>query len=47
MFKGTITIRAKNASSAMGKFFEWLKQQEVFDHMWALEISMHETQFIE
>jgi hypothetical protein len=40
LFKGRIHISADKPSEAMGKFFDWLKTQEVWNHMWRLKIDM-------
>jgi hypothetical protein len=39
-FRGKIVVFADSVSEAQTKFFDWLKKQPTYEHMWKLEISI-------
>ena len=45
--KTRVIVRAENLVEAQDKFFEWLKKQAVYSHMWCLNMEMSEVQYIE
>ena len=44
LFQGSIAIQAKSLHEAQDKFFAWLREQEVYKHMWRLEIEIEELE---
>lgn len=42
LFKGEIVILAERISEAQDKFFSWLKKQQVYQHMWNLNMQITE-----
>ena len=46
MFKGTKVIVAKYAHQAQTIFFDWLKEQDVYRHLWNLELSIVESKIM-
>lgn len=40
--KGELVIRASRPSEASTKFFDWLKEQPLYEHMWNLNMSIRE-----
>jgi hypothetical protein len=36
--------KAKSSPDAMSKFFEWLKQQAVWSHLWSIEIKIEQIE---
>lgn len=40
--KGEIIIRASRPSEAQTKFFDWLKEQTLYEHMWSLRMGIRE-----
>jgi hypothetical protein len=47
IFKGELCIDAEFHEEAMGKFFEWLKKQPVWSHLWRVNISLREVERLE
>lgn len=43
-FQGKIIVEAENLVQAKDKFFEWLKKQPVYQHMWNLSISIEKIE---
>ena len=41
-FEGKKVIKAERINQAQDIFFEWLMQQSVYQHMWALEMQIEE-----
>jgi hypothetical protein len=42
LFQGKRVIKAERISQAQDIFFEWLMQQSVYQHMWALKMQIEE-----
>jgi hypothetical protein len=42
LFKGQVHISAVSIGEAQGKFFDWLKKQSVYPHMWNLSVNFEE-----
>lgn len=43
-FAGKVAIQAENLVDAQNKFFDWLKKQPVYSHMWGLEFNIELVQ---
>ncbi len=41
-FEGKKVIKAERINQAQDIFFEWLMQQSVYQHMWALKMQIEE-----
>lgn len=41
-----VIVRAETLVQAQDKFFEWLRRQPVYRHMWAMSMEMVEVDFI-
>lgn len=41
-----VIVRAETMVQAQDKFFEWLRRQPVYQHMWAMSMEMTEVDFI-
>lgn len=46
MSNAEVIVRAENPVQAQDKFFEWLRRQPVYRHMWAMSMEMMEVDFI-
>lgn len=44
MFSGKLAINADNLVPAQDKFFAWLKEQEVYNHMWEINIKFEQLE---
>lgn len=44
LFQGSIFIQAKSISEAQDKFFDWLRLQPVYSHMWRISIKFEEIE---
>jgi hypothetical protein len=44
LFKGELFTKAKSSSEAMSKVFDWLKTQDSWVHLWAVEINIEEVE---
>jgi len=42
LFKGQVHISAVSVGEAQDKFFDWLKKQSVYPHMWNLSVNLEE-----
>lgn len=42
VFKGHIHVKAVTVSDAQDKFFNWVRQQPTYPHLWDLTFSMQE-----
>jgi len=42
LFKGQVHISASSIGEAQDKFFEWLKKQSVYPHMWNMYVDFTE-----
>lgn len=40
--KGTVVVNAESISEAQDKFWGWLREQPVYQHMWNLTFSIEE-----
>jgi hypothetical protein len=38
--KGTVVVTANSISEAQDKFWDWLREQPVYQHMWNLTFSI-------
>lgn len=43
VWQGKILIQAADLAQAQDKFFAWLKTQEVYPHMWRLNLEIQEV----
>jgi hypothetical protein len=43
---GEVVIEAKNISEAQDKFFVWLKDKPLYQHMWKLNVEFREVEEI-
>jgi hypothetical protein len=43
LFAGEVFTEKSSSSKAMQEFFEWLKEQTVWDHLWSIQISIEEV----
>lgn len=43
---GTITVQAKSVIEAQDKFWDWLRKQPIYAHLWRLSFSIEESQLI-
>ncbi|WP_461533467.1 hypothetical protein [Sinomicrobium sp.] len=43
---GEVVIEAKNISEAQDKFFVWLKDKPLYQHMWRLNVEFREVEGI-
>jgi len=41
-----VIVRAESLVQAQDKFFEWMRRQPVYRHMWAMSMEIMETDFI-
>jgi hypothetical protein len=42
IFKGTLHVKASTISEAQDKFFEWLREQATYPHLWQLTFKFTE-----
>jgi len=42
IFKGQVHISAVSVGEAQDKFFDWLKKQAVYPHMWNIYVNLEE-----
>ena len=42
LFKGQVHVSAVSVGEAQDKFFDWLKKQAVYPHMWNLSVNFEE-----
>ena len=42
--KGRICLEGHNAVDAQDKFFDWLKEQPLYSHMWQLSVQFEEIE---
>jgi hypothetical protein len=42
LFKGQVHISAVSVGEAQDKFFDWLKKQAVYPHMWNISVNLEE-----
>jgi len=42
LFKGQVHISAVSVGEAHDKFFDWLKKQAVYPHLWNLSVNLEE-----
>lgn len=42
LFRGTLHVKASTVSEAQDKFFEWLKEQPSYPHLWQLTFELTE-----
>ena len=40
--KGTVVVKANTVAEAQNKFWQWLQQRPVFEHMWNLTFQFSE-----
>jgi len=40
LFKGELFTEASNSPEAMSKFFQWIQQQDVWNHLWSLRVEV-------
>ena len=44
LFQGEVFTRKNSAQEAMDVFWEWLKEQSVWMHLWSIEINIEEVE---
>jgi hypothetical protein len=44
--KGTVVIIAKSIPEAQDKFWDWLREKPVYQHMWNLTFSIEEGELV-
>ena len=44
IFQGEVFTKANKSSEAMEQFFEWLKEQATWIHLWEIHISIEEIE---
>lgn len=42
LFKGQVHVSAVSVGEAQDKFFDWLKKQAVYPHMWNISVNWEE-----
>lgn len=42
LWEGEVIIEAKTLDEAQNKFFEWLKKEPVYSHMWRLNVTLED-----
>jgi hypothetical protein len=42
LFKGQVHVSAVSVGEAQDKFFDWLKKQAVYPHMWNISVNLEE-----
>jgi len=42
LFKGQVHVSAVSVGEAQDKFFDWLKKQAVYPHMWNISVNFEE-----
>ena len=42
---GTIIVRANKLPEAQDKFYEWLREQHFYPHMWELDLHIKEADY--
>ena len=47
IFSGEICIEAEGLVEAQDKFFDWVKKQKTYQHMWRLSFRAREVKFAE
>ena len=45
-FRGKISIPADNLVMAQDKFIDWLKRQDVYQHLWRLSFEVEEIDLL-
>jgi hypothetical protein len=45
IFSGELFTKSESPSKAMDVFFEWLKEQSVWTHLWRINIEIEEIKF--
>lgn len=43
---GTIAVQARSVLEAQDKFWDWLREQSIYAHLWRLSFSIEESQLI-
>ena len=43
-FKGEVFTKNNSPSDAMSDFFDWLKEQAVWLHLWKIEVTIEEIE---
>ena len=43
LFSGEVCIEAKGLVEAQDKFFDWVKKQQTYQHMWGLSFRAREV----
>jgi len=43
-FKGEVFTKNNSSSEAMSDFFDWLKEQAVWLHLWKIEVTIEEIE---
>ena len=44
LFKGEVFTKKNSSSEAMAEFFEWVKQQSAWNHLWCIQINIEELE---
>jgi len=44
LFQGEVFTKKNSSPEAMQEFFEWLKEQSVWTHLWSIQISIEEVE---
>ena len=47
IFSGEVCIEAKGLVEAQDKFFDWVKKQQTYQHMWQLSFKAREVKLAE
>lgn len=44
LFQGEVFTKKNSSPEAMQEFFEWLKEQSVWTHLWCIQINIEEVE---
>ena len=44
--KGTVVLTAESIKEAQDKFWNWLREQPIYQHMWRLTFSIEEGEIV-
>jgi hypothetical protein len=43
-FKGEVFTKKNSSPEAMAEFFDWLKEQAVWTHLWCIQVNIEEVE---
>lgn len=46
LFRGEVFTKQESAPEAMADFFDWLKEQAVWDHLWSINIQIEKVEAV-